>query len=174
METQAVATLEMLGEDDADTQLTTHTDSHIMIVRPARSHDIPEIADLIEPFVEEGKLLSRTYNEFDELLPNFFVAVAEESDGYNEPKILGCAALEIYSPKLAEIRSLAVSKDAQGRGIGKLLVDACIARARERGILEVMAITSSDGFFQACGFDYTLPGAKRALFVQTRDLPTKN
>jgi N-acetylglutamate synthase-like GNAT family acetyltransferase len=97
------------------------------------------------------------------LLPNFFVAV---SDG---GEIIGCAALEIYSPKLAEIRSLAVAANAQGLGIGRRLVNACVERARLRNILEVMAVTSSDGFFQSCGFDYTLPGEKRALFLQTRD-----
>lgn len=133
------------------------------IIRPARAEDIPMIAELIEPFVEDGKLLSRTYEEFDELLPNFFVAVAEE-DG----RIVGCAALEIYSRKLAEIRSLAVARSAQGRGIGKKLVEACIERAREHNILEVMAITSSDAFFMSCGFDYTLPGEKKAVFYQTR------
>ncbi|MDX2163716.1 MAG: GNAT family N-acetyltransferase [bacterium] len=135
-----------------------------ILVRLARSQDIPEIADMIRPYVDEGKLLERTYTEFEDLLPTFFVAVAEENG-----EILGCAALEIYSRKLAEIRSLAVKATAQGRGVGKKLVDACVALAKERGILEVMAITSSDGFFQACGFDYTLPGAKRALFLQTRD-----
>lgn len=140
-----------------------------MLVRPARSEDIPHIAHLIEPFVEEGKLLQRTYNEFDELLPNFFVAVAEAQDELGEAHIVGCAALEIYSPKLAEIRSLAVSKTVQGRGVGRLLVAACVERAQERGILEVMAITASDSFFQNCGFDYTLPGLKRALFIQTRE-----
>jgi len=140
-----------------------------MIVRPARAQDIPFIAHLIEPFVAEGTLLQRTYAEFDELLPNFFVAVAEASDDLGDAQIVGCAALEIYSPKLAEIRSLAVSKAAQGRGVGKLLVQACVNRAVEHGILEVMAITASDAFFQSCGFTYTLPGLKRALFIQTRD-----
>jgi hypothetical protein len=36
-------------------------------------------------------------------------------------------------------------------------------------VLEVMAITSSDGFFISCGFDFTLPGEKKALFYQTRE-----
>jgi N-acetylglutamate synthase-like GNAT family acetyltransferase len=135
-------------------------------VRAARQGDIPAIAELIAPFVEEGSLLARTYEEFDELLPNFFVAEEEAQDVSH---IVGCAALEIYSPKLAEIRSLAVSEEVQGRGVGRLLVNACVERAQEHNILEVMAVTSSDGFFQACGFDYTLPGAKRALFYQTRD-----
>ena len=134
-------------------------------IRAAQRDDIAAITELIAPFVDEGSLLARTYEEFDELLPHFFVA---EDDG-ETGGIIGCAALEIYSPKLAEIRSLAVSERAQGRGVGKLLVNACVERAREHNILEVMAITSSDAFFLACGFDYTLPGAKRALFAQTRD-----
>jgi N-acetylglutamate synthase-like GNAT family acetyltransferase len=134
-------------------------------IRSAAANDIPAIANLIKPFVEEGSLLERTYDEFEELLPNFFVAV--DQDGV----LVGCAALEIYSRKLAEIRSLAVSSQAQGQGVGRKLVDACVERAHERSILEVMAITASDAFFQSCGFDYTLPSLKRAVFLQTRDHP---
>lgn len=133
-----------------------------IVVRPASEGDIPHLVEFIKPFVDEGKLLPRTLTEFNELLPNFFVA---ELNG----TVVGCAALEIYSWKLAEIRSLAVSPAAQGRGIGRALVEACVARAHATHVLEVMAITSSDSFFQSCGFDYTLPGEKRALFIQTRD-----
>ncbi len=139
--------------------MATKTD---VIVRPAMDVDAPALADFIKPFVEEGKLLPRTLAELAELLPLFFIA---ELEG----RMVGCAALEIYSPKLAEIRSLAVAPDAQGFGIGKRLVAACLERARSRNVLEVMAITSADDFFINCGFDYTLPGEKRALFYQTRD-----
>jgi amino-acid N-acetyltransferase len=131
-------------------------------VRPAQAADIPAIADLIRSYVEQGRLLPRTLEEFDDLLPTMFVA---EYEG----RVVGCAALEIYSRKLAEVRSLAVATDIQKMGIGRKLVLACLDLARERHILEVMAITSSDAFFMACGFDYTLPGEKRALFIQTRD-----
>jgi len=131
-------------------------------VRPATPEDIPASAELIRLYVEQGKLLPRTLEEFDELLPTMFVA---ELDG----RVVGCAALEIYSRKLAEIRSLAVAPDAQGLGVGKQLVQACVNLAREKNVLEVMAITSSDAFFMACGFNYTLPGEKKALFIQTRD-----
>jgi amino-acid N-acetyltransferase len=137
-------------------------------VRPADARDIPGISDLIDPFVDEGKLLERTFDEMNDLLPHFFVAVTVvEHDGVEI--IVGCAALEIYSRKLAEIRSLAVHRDYQGYGIGRKLVEACVERAKERGILEVMAITSSEGFFKTCGFDFTLPGEKKALFLQTRE-----
>ena len=132
-------------------------------IRSAAAEDIPAIAALIKPYVDEGILLERTYDEFGDLLPNFFVAVDEHG------VIVGCAALEIYSRKLAEIRSLAVSPTAQGQGVGHLLVEACVERAREHNVLEIMAITASDAFFQSCGFDYTLPSLKRALFLQTRE-----
>lgn len=139
--------------------MATKTD---VIIRPALDVDALELAAFIQPFVDEGILLPRTLTELNELLPSFFIA---ELDG----RLVGCAALEVYSPKLAEIRSLAVSPAAQGLGIGRRLVAACVQRAHELRILEVMAITSSDNFFMACGFDYTLPGEKRALFIQTRD-----
>lgn len=138
-------------------------DSTSIVIRKAAESDGDALLEFIQPFVDEGKLLPRTTNEVRDLLPNFFVV---EMNG----EIIGCAALEIYSWKLAEIRSLAVAPQARGLGIGKLLVDACVERARELEILEVMAITSSIAFFRSCGFDYTLTGEKRAMFVQTRDL----
>ena len=131
-------------------------------VRPARREDVPALERFIAPFVEQKKLLPRTTDELDELIAAGFVA---EQAG----EILGFAALEIYSKKLAEIRSLAVSPERQGQGIGRQLVAACVDLARQRNILEVMAITSTDDFFRACGFDFTLPGEKKALFFQTRE-----
>ncbi len=131
-------------------------------IRLATLEDVPAIAALVTPFVEDGKLLPRTLDEFEDLLPHMFVA---EHTG----EVVGAASLEIYSPKLAEVRSLAVATKVQGLGIGKLLVLACVELARANNILEIMAITSSDAFFRACGFDYTLPGEKRALFIQTRE-----
>jgi N-acetylglutamate synthase-like GNAT family acetyltransferase len=131
------------------------------LVRPARGGDIRALSALIEPVVQQRKLLPRTIDELALLLPNYFVA---ESGG----RIVGCVALEIYSSKLAEVRSLVVEPAFQGQGVGKLLVEACIARARDEQVLEVMAVTSAEEFFQSCGFDFTLPGEKKALFLQTR------
>jgi N-acetylglutamate synthase-like GNAT family acetyltransferase len=115
------------------------------------------IQQCIEPFVKHGKILPRSIGELNQLVDQYFVA---EHDG----KIVGCAVLEIYSKKLCEIRSLAVSAEAHGSGIGKKLVEACIERAKSENILEVMAISSDEKFFRSCGFDFTLPGEKKALF----------
>jgi len=132
-------------------------------IRTALETDLEQLTELITPFVESGKLLPRTFDELRSLLPTLFIAEQGE-------RIVGCAALEIYSWKLAEVRSLAVASEVQGQGVGRRLVQACLDRARALNILEVMAITSSDAFFMSCGFDYTLPGEKRALFMQLRDL----
>lgn len=130
--------------------------------RTASTEDVAALAEFIQPFVEEGRLLPRTTRELHSLLPYGFVA---EREG----QIVGFAALEIYSVKLAEIRSLAVSQDFQGQGVGRELVNRCVNLARDEKILEVMAVTSTDEFFRNCGFDFTLPGERKALFVQTRD-----
>ena len=133
-----------------------------IILRKATADDIPAIKHFIENFIEDGEVLPRTLEEIEDLLPTFFVA---ELGG----EIVGCATLEIYSWKLAEIRSLCVSPTVQGKGIGKRLVELCLELARERDILEVMAITHKEDFFKLCGFDFTLPNLKKALFAQTRD-----
>ncbi|MCA9907879.1 MAG: GNAT family N-acetyltransferase [Anaerolineae bacterium] len=139
------------------TQTTTR-----VIIRKATEADLAAMTELITPFVEQGLLLERTFEELSEWLGTSFIA---EVDG----KIIGCAALEIYSRKLAEIRSLAVSKDAQGLGVGKALVNACVELAHHHHILEVMAITASEEFFRSCGFDFNTPNLKKAMFFQTGD-----
>lgn len=131
------------------------------LIRPATPQDVQPLEEFIRPFVESDRLLPRTTGELTSLIKNGFIA---ELQG----RIAGFAALEVYSPKLAEIRSLAVAPIHQGRGIGRRLIDACITRAKEHSILEVMAITATEEFFERCGFNYTLPGQKKALFIQTR------
>lgn len=131
-------------------------------VRPATPEDLDRIESFIGPFVADERILPRSTEELSNLLPTSFLA---ELDG----RIVGFAVLEIYSPKLGEIRTLAVEDSLRGKGIGRALVGACVRRAEERNVYEVMVVTSEDAFFQRCGFDYTLPGEKRALFYQTRD-----
>lgn len=133
-----------------------------VIIRRATRLDVDAIEGVIAPFVNSGKILPRTVDELLELIPSAFVAEIGE-------RIVGFAALEVYSRKLGEIRSLCVADEFQGRGIGKRLIRACIDLARERNVFEIMAITSTEDIFRSCGFDFTLPGEKKALFIQTRD-----
>ncbi len=136
-------------------------------IRKATADDLERISAFIRHFVESGQLLPRTYNELESLLGHFFIA--EALTDTSERELVGCAALDIYNRKLAEIRSLAVSPRARGLGVGKKLVDACVALAHEKDIFEIMAISSKEAFFRACGFDFTLPDERKAFFLQTRD-----
>ena len=129
-------------------------------IRPATERDVVELVRLIEPFVAQRKLLPRTEDEQRNLLPHGFVAASGE-------KVVGFAALEVYSKKIAEILCLAVDASYQGRGIGKRLVQCCVDRARQQQVREVLVITSTEGFLMSCGFDYALPEQRKALFLQT-------
>ena len=136
-------------------------------VRPAVEEDLGDVMKLLRPFVEQRKILRRTRLETAALLTTGFVAeFLPDQDA--APELVGFASVEIYSKKLAEVQCLAVSEAHQGRGLGGHLVKNCVELARGRGIMEVMAISSSEKFLQDLGFDYSLPNQKRALFFQLR------
>lgn len=139
-------------------------DRIIFKIRRAHFDDLAGIQALLKPFVEQKMLLRRMQSELILLMANGYVADVVEDSGTS--KLVGFAAVEIYSRKLGEIQSLAVADGYQGNGIGSALVKACVDRAREKGILEVMAISASEEFLRKLGFDYSLPDQKRALFCQ--------
>ena len=131
-------------------------------ISSADSVELSELKDFLQPYVEAGILLPRTFEELRDLVQHGFIA---ETEG----KIVGFVALEIYSSKLAEVRSLAVSREYRQQGLGRELVSRCVQLATEKNILEVMAISSAEEFLRSCGFDFTLPGEKKAFFLQTRE-----
>ncbi|WP_345328004.1 GNAT family N-acetyltransferase [Novipirellula rosea] len=134
-------------------------------IRKAMPSDAEAIHALLRPYVAQRLLLARTEAEVIELTRHGFMAVRTD-DG--KEKCLGFAAVEIYSAKLAELLSLAVHHEYRNIGVGRMLVDHCVQRARELGVMEVMAISSSEEFFKNCGFDYSLPDQKKAFFCQLR------
>lgn len=140
-----------------ETKRMSKTEPEISM-RPGKPADAAQVHKLIQPFVKTGLLLDRSVDEIAELAAN---SVAAECNGV----VVGFAAVEIYSKKLAEIQCLAVEGGFQDRGVGKQLVAGCIEIASRNGVLELMAISSSEDFLKTCGFDYSLPGQKRALFI---------
>jgi amino-acid N-acetyltransferase len=130
-------------------------------VRPAEVTDLAEISSLLEPHVARRILLPRSEEELRNLLRNGFVAEVDS-------EIVGFVAVDIYSKKLAELQCLAVMDRCQGMGIGRRLVQACVECARQHEVRELMAITAAENFFEGCGFHYTLPDQKKALFISTR------
>jgi amino-acid N-acetyltransferase len=90
-------------------------------------------------------MLPRSLNELYENIRNFFV--------YTEgKKIYGCCALNIDWEDLAEIKSLAVAKTRDGKGIGGKLLKCCIKDAKALKVKKVFALTYVPGFFEKFGF----------------------
>lgn len=122
-----------------------------MSVRAARAPDIAAMLALINRYAAEDRMLERTAPFLEANLADFLVA---DDAG----RFLGCGALATLTGDLAEVRSLAVAPDAAGRGVGKAIVDACVQRARDRGLRRVFALTLVPDFFTKCGFTLTSLG----------------
>ena len=80
-------------------------------------------------------------------------------------QVIGCCALQVYSKRLAEVRSLAVHPGYQDGGVASKLVHSCTQRARERGVKEVFAVTSQTSFFGRLGFA-PFRREKTAMFLE--------
>lgn len=124
------------------------------MIRKAVESDIPHIIDLIEKHPET--LLPRSHSDYRELLDFTWVA---DLNGI----IAGSCVLEIYSPKIAEIRSFVVDEGYRGKGVGKALISAAVAEAENRKIREIMVVTSAREYFEKLNFGACLH-EKYALF----------
>jgi argininosuccinate synthase len=114
--------------------------------RRAKLADVDAIHALNERFARRGILLSRTPEEIAEQIGTFRVS---ELDG----EVVGIAALRDYGGGLGELRSLAVSDAAQGRGMGEMLVRAIARDARQAGITSLYVLTANPGYFALHGFE---------------------
>lgn len=122
-----------------------------MRTRKAVASDAAAICTLIDRYVASGTLLPRSEKFIAMYAHNFIVAVDDDGDG---GAVTGCVHLDEYSPSLAELRSLAVSPEAQGGGVGRALVDATEKLARARGYVTLFAVSNDAEFFQKFGFDF--------------------
>jgi amino-acid N-acetyltransferase len=76
---------------------------------------------------------------------DFFVA---EKNGC----IVGCCALEVYSKRMAEIRSLVVDERYWRQRIATNLIKECLKKAKKLRVFEVLSVTGSVLLFENQGF----------------------
>ena len=113
--------------------------------RKATLPDAASIHGLILGYSREGTLLPRTLSEICENVRDFTVV---EYRG----EIIGCGALHLYGPHLAEVRSIAVAKEAQGHGAGSKLIAALLEESQSHKVSQVCLFTRSPQFFGKLGF----------------------
>jgi len=80
-------------------------------------------------------------------LRDFFVYYDDE-----EGLITGICAMSIIWENLAEVRSLYVDEAFRRRGIGRILVEACISEAITLELFRIFTLTYKREFFQRVGF----------------------
>ena len=116
-------------------------------VRPAHTSDVLAIRDLVENYAGDGpRLLRKNTVTLYEDVQEFFVA---ELDGV----IVGCGALHVFWHDLGEIRTVAVSPNSKGQGIGSKLLEALTQRAKVLGLSRLFCLTFEINFFSSHGFE---------------------
>lgn len=145
-----------------------HADDYQQI-RKAHSHDVPTLVSMMKQSVEETALVSRTREQIQAKLKDFFVL---ETDG----NPIGSVAVHTYEEggrKIAELACLFVRRSHKNRGHGQKLVAFAEETARQRGADVLVALsTQAFRFFEEkMGFQVSdptaLPAARREQYEKS-------
>ena len=123
-------------------------------VHKARLQDARNIFDLVNSLSHDGTLLRRSYAEICENIRDFTVAESLPDSTHHEtqPHFLGCGALHLYGPHLAEVRSIVLYPEARGQGAGGALLRALLAESQDHGVTSTCLFTRLPEFFERYGF----------------------
>lgn len=115
------------------------------VITHAGPEHIAGICAVVNACALEGTTLPITADEVALGLGQFVVA---ERDG----QILSCGALVVFSPAMAEVRSIAVSPAARGTGLGAAVVRRLIDEANSLELDQLVLLTKVPDFFGRLGF----------------------
>lgn len=120
-----------------------------LVFRRARPSDTRSILNLIQHYSAKGVMLPRSFAQVVEKVRDFNVAL----DGGDESRVKGIVALHVVGEDLAEVRSLAVAEELQGRGVGHRLMEMCLADAKDMNLPRIFTLTYQTAFFNKLGFE---------------------
>ena len=116
-----------------------------VVIRAAKTTDVKKIRAIVDTYAVERKLLSKETVTLFESVQEFVVA---EVDG----EVVGCGALHVLWEDIAEVRTVAVVEQMHGKGVGHLILENVLARAKEVGVKKVFCLTFETKFFGSHGF----------------------
>ena len=117
-----------------------------VVIRAAKTTDVKKIRAIVNTYAVERKLLSKETVTLFESVQEFVVA---EVDG----EVVGCGALHVLWEDIAEVRTVAVVEQMHGKGVGHLILENVLARAKEVGVKKVFCLTFETKFFGSHGFN---------------------
>ena len=95
----------------------------------------------MQPFVDEGRLLERSYESINKEIENF---ISIENNG----QIIACAALKTYEKEnIGEIYGLVVNKDYHNTDTSSNLMDLLIQKALDLNLSAIFALSKFGGRF---------------------------
>ena len=95
----------------------------------------------MQPFVDEGRLLERSYESINNEIENF---TSIESNG----EIIACAGLKLYEKEnMGEIYGLVVNKDYHNTETSSNLMDLLIQKALSHNLSAIFALSKFGGRF---------------------------
>ena len=106
------------------------------MVRRGVRGDAGAILELVEQYAAQGLMLPRTFEQVAGRIDNYVVAT--DAAGH----IVACAALEEYSPSLAEVSSVAVAPSHHGRGLGTQVVLGVERLARAKSLSDFNSLNN--------------------------------
>lgn len=115
------------------------------MIRKATVNDAVAIHQLINTAARRGQMLGRALAEIYENIRDYYVAVERR-------RVVAVCGMHVNWEDLAEIKSLVVAPSYQGRGFGRLLVNACMAEGQMLGVHRFYALTYVEEFFKKLGF----------------------
>jgi amino-acid N-acetyltransferase len=116
-----------------------------VVIRAAKTTDVKKIRAIVDTYAVERKLLSKETVTLFESVQEFVVA---EVDG----EVVGCGALHVLWEDIAEVRTVAVVEQMHGKGVGHLILENILDRAKEVGVKKVFCLTFETKFFGSHGF----------------------
>jgi len=105
----------------------------------ATEEDLEQIKELL---LETNLVIEDVYKHIEN-----FIIIRKHNGS-----ILACAGMEIYN-EIGFLRSVAVKSNLQGKGIGSLLVESVINKAKEKNIQTLFLLTeTAEAFFSKFSF----------------------
>jgi amino-acid N-acetyltransferase len=116
-----------------------------IVLRDATFEDAAAIHALILEHLAEGHLLPRQRDEIGLHAQRFLVAAHGD-------RLVACAELAPLSRTVGEVRSLVVSPEVRGAGLGTRILDRLVQRAAAGGYDRLCAFTHAPSYFVQMGF----------------------
>ncbi|MCI0495231.1 N-acetyltransferase [candidate division KSB1 bacterium] len=126
------------------------------MVRRAKIKDVPQLIKLVNHYANKGEMLSRSLSQVYNSIRDY--VVIEENN-----QVVACGALHVVWDNIGEIRTVAVSPERIGQGLGRQIVEYLVKDAYVLELPQVFTLTYKPAFFEKLGFS----------LVDKKDLPHK-